>query len=369
MKIACVFLLVALVPLASSRLHINNGHFVLNGQRVFLSGGNLPWMSYGYDFGDGQWQRNKDRIEPQFKKLHEAGGNSMRFWIHMQGETTPAFNDQGFVIGPDKQGTMLDDMKDMLDTAKKYNILVFPCLWNAAVNQDSHNRLNGLIKDPHKLQSYLDKALKPMVNHVKGHPALGGWDLMNEPEGMMIPDVHNESSCYDTTALKNSGAGWAEKKYLYKDMLRFFNWQAAAIKTTDSGALVTMGVWNPKSNTDHFNMNNHYSDFCLRKAGGRQKGVFDFYQFHSYSWQGKWDEVAPFTHKASDYGLHKPIVVGEFWEQDGGGMDIIEMFKYVYNNGYAGAWSWHLVQRGDNQRKGIAAIKDKTSNGKIPISL
>nr|3VUP_A Chain A, Beta-1,4-mannanase [Aplysia kurodai]3VUP_B Chain B, Beta-1,4-mannanase [Aplysia kurodai] len=351
------------------RLHIQNGHFVLNGQRVFLSGGNLPWMSYAYDFGDGQWQRNKNRIEPEFKKLHDAGGNSMRLWIHIQGETTPAFNDQGFVTGPDKQGTMLDDMKDLLDTAKKYNILVFPCLWNAAVNQDSHNRLDGLIKDQHKLQSYIDKALKPIVNHVKGHVALGGWDLMNEPEGMMIPDKHNAEKCYDTTALKNSGAGWAGNKYLYQDILRFLNWQADAIKTTDPGALVTMGVWNPKSNTDHFNMNNHYSDHCLRLAGGKQKGVFDFYQFHSYSWQGKWDEVAPFTHQASDYGLHKPIVVGEFWEQDGGGMTITQMFNYVYNHGYAGAWSWHLVQRGDNQRKGITNIKDKTSNGKIPISL
>lgn len=50
---------------------------------------------------------------------------------------------------------------------------------------------------------------------------------------------------------------------------RFINWQAAAIKSIDSGALVSVGVWNPKSNTDQFGMVNHYTDECLVKAGGK----------------------------------------------------------------------------------------------------
>ena len=31
---------------------------------------------------------------------------------------------------------------------------------------------------------------------------------------------------------------------------------------------------------------NHYSDECLYQAGARDKGVMDFTQFHTYTWQG-----------------------------------------------------------------------------------
>jgi len=366
---ACIVLLGLLTIGYASRLSVQSGHFQYGGQRVFLSGGNLPWIYYGYDFGDHQWNNVKSKIEDQLKQTQAAGGNSIRLWVHIQGETTPAFDNNGYVTAPDHQGTLLDDIKDLLDTAQKYNILVFPTLWNMAVNQDSHHRLDGLVRDHRKLQSYIDKVLKPMVTKAKGHPALGGWDIINEPEGMVIPDQSNSDKCFDTRALHNSGAGWAGKKYSYTDILRFINWQADAIKTADSGALVTMGVWNPKSNTDNFHMVNHYSDACLRKAGGKTRGTLDFYQFHSYSWQGHFDNVAPFKNSAGDYGLNKPIVVGEFWEQAGGGMKIDQLFDYIYNHGYGGAWSWDLMNHGQNQRHGMTKIKGYTSHGKIPISM
>jgi len=353
----------------ASRLQVQNGHFTYNGQRVFLSGGNLPWIYYGYDFGEGQWSNVKSKIENQIKQVHNSGGNSIRLWVHIQAETTPDFDSNGYVTKPDSRGTLLDDIKDLLDTAQKYDVFVFPTLWNCAVDQDKSHRLDGLIVDSRKLQSYIDKVLKPMATKVKGHPALGGWDILNEPEGMIKPDQHDSDKCFDTTKLHNSGAGWAGKKYSYRDMLRFINWQADAIKSVDSGALVTMGSWNPKSNTDQFNMVNHYSDDCLRKAGGKQKGVLDFYQFHSYSWQGSFDNVSPFKNNANSYHSNKPIVVGEFWEKDGGGMNINQLFEYCYNHGYGGAWSWDLMNHGNNQRGGMSHIKDFTSYGNIKVDL
>lgn len=50
---------------------------------------------------------------------------------------------------------------------------------------------------------------------------------------------------------------------------RFFNWQAAAIKEVDPHALVTVGAWNGKVNTDNFGFHNMYKDSCLVKAGGK----------------------------------------------------------------------------------------------------
>ncbi|CAL1540135.1 unnamed protein product [Lymnaea stagnalis] len=351
-----------------ARLEIKDNYFTYDGKRVFLNGGNLPWISYAYDFGEGQWQYRRAQAETQFRKMKESGANSLRLWIHIQGETTPIFDSTGLVTGLDTKGTFINDIIDLLNLGQQYDVLIFPTLWNAAVNQDTHNRLDGLIKDPVKLQSYIDKALIPWAKAVKGHPALGGWDIMNEPEGMLNPEVSDPDPCFDTTALKNSGAGWAGKKYDYKQFLRFLNWQTAAIKSVDPNYLVSVGVSNPKFNTDKFGWVDHYSDTCLIKAGGKATGVMDFFQFHSYSWQNNFDNVAAFKNSASDYGVTKPILVGEFWEKDGGGMKVVDMFKYIYDHGYAGAWSWDLVGNPD-QYNGIAALKDLTSNGPIPLTV
>ncbi|KAK3785915.1 hypothetical protein RRG08_033023 [Elysia crispata] len=353
----------------ASRLSVSGNHFMLNGEKVFLSGGNLPWINYAYDFGNNQWAGVKSRVENQMKMLRDAGGNSLRLWIHIQGETSPQFDNNGYVVATDRQGTFISDFKDMLNLAQRYDILVVPTLWNAAVDQDRSHRLDGLLLDPRKLASYIQIVLTPLVKAVKGHPALGAWDIMNEPEGMIKPGESNPDPCFDTTRLQNSGAGWAGKKYNYQQMLRFINWQADAIKQEDPQALVSVGVWNPKSNTDRFSMVDHYKDSCLYKAGQKTMGKLDFYQFHSYSWHGKFDNVSPFLHQWRDYGISKPIVIGEFNRLEGGGRTMNQLFDYVYRHGYSGAWSWDLVGNGPDQRGGISHIKDYTGNGKIAIDI
>ena len=50
---------------------------MLNGERVFLVGGNLPWINYAYDFGNNQWAGVKSRVEDEMKLLRDAGGNTM----------------------------------------------------------------------------------------------------------------------------------------------------------------------------------------------------------------------------------------------------------------------------------------------------
>jgi len=52
-------------------------------------------------------------------------------------------------------------------------------------------------------------------------------------------------------------------------ILKYVNWSAAAIHDNDPGALVTVGSWSERPQTDRFGYKNYYSDECLRSVGGK----------------------------------------------------------------------------------------------------
>ena len=79
----------------------------------------------------------------------------------MEGDNTPAYDGNGFVTGPDRTGTMINDMKAFLDYAQTKNIVVIFALWNGAY-LNNQNTIN-LMWDESKLQTYIDKALKVII--------------------------------------------------------------------------------------------------------------------------------------------------------------------------------------------------------------
>ena len=73
---------------------------------------------------------------------------------------------------------------------------------------------------------------------------------------------------------------------------------------------------------------------CLIAGGSDEAGVIDFYQMHSYAWQGRFDDTKPLMVSNDKYGLDKPNVVGEFSQEGGDGRDITMMFEWAYTQGY-----------------------------------
>lgn len=59
-----------------------------------------------------------------------------------------------------------------------------------------------------------------MVKTFKGEPGFGGWDIINEPGGEMIPGVASDNPCEDTYALNNSGMGWEGRLYTAQEVQR-----------------------------------------------------------------------------------------------------------------------------------------------------
>ena len=65
------------VSVYAGRLQTSGTHFVKDGQRVFLSGANLAWVSFGYDFGNNQYQRHSSTFSRYLTELQASGGNSL----------------------------------------------------------------------------------------------------------------------------------------------------------------------------------------------------------------------------------------------------------------------------------------------------
>ena len=59
-------------------LAVQNGQLRLNGEKVFLSGMNIAWNSFGSDFGNGRYDCcTGSTLEDYLRRISAAGGNSI----------------------------------------------------------------------------------------------------------------------------------------------------------------------------------------------------------------------------------------------------------------------------------------------------
>jgi hypothetical protein len=300
---------------------------LVTGQKIFSSGMNMAW---GSNFAANAVDPDFAEFTRALDEISEAGGNTMRWWLHINGTSSPQYaNDTVSSISQAE----INNVKKILDLAFERKMTVCISLW-------SHDMLNGnagsmvavnqyMLADSVATMAYINNALIPLVNTLKGHPGILCWEIFNEPEGMI--------SGYGWTG-NSTGGAWTT----YPNIKRFTNLCAGAIHRTDPNALVTTGTHKASY------LAQHYTDNVLISAGGDSLGTLDFYQAHYYSGFGEGE--SPFAHPYSYWSLDKPFVVGEFAAH---GPNVPQYgtpnsvppttenaYKYLYDNGYAGAWSW-----------------------------
>ena len=92
---------------------MNGTSLTYGAERVFLAGASQPWQNCGRDFGDNlpneeDWCMLKNALV----KLSLAGGNSIRFWVFIEGTYIPRWAPDGHsVVAGDGAGTLAASMR------------------------------------------------------------------------------------------------------------------------------------------------------------------------------------------------------------------------------------------------------------------
>jgi hypothetical protein len=313
-----------------------NNRIEYNGKLIFLSGANAAWINYAKDIGNPDAPFDKASFTRMFKVVSDNGGNSLRFWIHINGASTPEFKGHS-VVGPGVRA--LEDLKSLCDLAYEYKVGLILCLWSFDMQRikewpipDEHLARNKYILTTDKgLDSYLQKALIPMVVSLKEHPGIIAWEIFNEPEGM------TEIGDWDVT-----------QHVTQHDVQKFTNRCAGAIRRADPSCKITNGAWSLIAGSDQDGNTNYYTDERLIAAGGDELGILDFYSVHYYDW----DKNSPFLKPYSHWKWDKPTVIAEFHphcNNCGEGSN----FDNLYKNGYAGALAWSYTDHEKGHMKAM----------------
>ncbi len=188
---------------------VSNGPELLEhkGQKVFLTGTNIgnvqfiPFRNSPYAHSEAEL---KAMLRKAFADLKDSGANSFRFWLHIDGSRSPSFgssrSDGNALVEGLPEG-MIEDLQWLVGTAyKEYGLLVNITLWSHDIlgvrrehSVSSRDRVLKLFSDDKVLQSYIDKALTPMLRAMQAkipgsdHSYSDGilsWEVFNEPEGV-----------------------------------------------------------------------------------------------------------------------------------------------------------------------------------------
>ena len=273
----------------------------------FSLGANLPWITYGGDFGANAW-RPQGGLAAQgvsldafalLSDLRGLGVESIRWFMFCDGRAGIRFDDDGLPLGLDEY--VLRDLDTALQLASSADVRIVLTLFDflfcaarshvAGVDTGGHA---AAVADLRKREALLARVVTPVLKVFANHPVVEAWDIMNEPE-------------------------WAAAGVGQSSMTDFIREASALVHATASQP-VTVGLASPRGLD------------LVRGAG------LDFYQVH---WYDKHERETPLRRDVREMNLDRPVVLGEFPTR-GSRFTTDEILRISSQAGYSGAWFWSI---------------------------
>ena len=285
-----------------------------------IAGINYPWTvfqgrpNYGCDFGRNRWDShtgvsvNRAAVRDDFAAMARGGVDVVRWFVFTDGRGGIEWSAAGEPLGLDR--AFADDMDAALDVAAECGTRLCLVLLDFNWLEDPARRAAL------ESSSFVDRILDPFLDRYGRHAAIHSCDVINEPDWV-------------TEGL----AADKEKAVWPLDRLRAFVRGVADRVHAQSTALVTVGGGQVR---------------WAREWDDPAYGL-DFVQVHSYpDVRYPFRDDSLFGRKASDFGLAKPLLIGECPSDprahpEGHLSPAYTLGDYLTlarEGGYLGAWPW-----------------------------
>jgi hypothetical protein len=282
-------------PLVGSRIPWEGSDWYLNGV-------NMPWYSWGCDFGcgaNGGVVSSQAAIEQKFAQLKAKGVHNVRWWV---------FPGNPWQITRDSNGTptgisqgVYADMDAALALAEKYDLYFNFVLFSAPGDVPS-----GWLTDGTK-RAGLASSLGTMFARYGSNPRIISWEVFNEPEWDIWNGRVSQSAAQATV----------------RDIASAVHANSNAYVTVGAAMLDGLPMW---------------------------KGLgLDYYRAHWYDYMssGNWCAICTdYNEIKSRYQLDKPLVIGEMYA--GPDIPALQRLEAFYAKGFAGATAWSLFSEKTN---------------------
>jgi hypothetical protein len=298
----------------------------------FLVGANLPWMTYGGDFGSNAWHPEgglKTRIGDlagELDRVAMAGIRRIRWFMLCDGRAGIRFAADGLPLGLDE--AFFSDVDAAVGAAGDRGIdimfVLLDFLWCARARLVHGVQLGGrrgVLEDASTRAALLGDVLLPIFERYGGNPHVFAWDVMNEPEWATCGlGARRWRACVSAEAMRS----------FVRDTAALVHRHTRQPVTVGSASARWIDAW-------------------------RDLGL-DFYQVH---WYAHLESRAPLARPVRLLGLDRPVVLGECPSRVAPA-ELRRILETARAAGYEGAYVWSVLADDRESDFGVAEGALKT---------
>ncbi len=305
----------------------------------FFVGANLPWLSYGDDFGANAWHPDggvgrpaqRFALRAALSRVADEGLTHVRWFVLCDGRA-------GLRTAPDGSPVGLDDFVfrdgdaavEELARAGLFAIFVlFDFHWfkpAAIVNGVQTCGRARFAVDPRLRARLFDGVVAPLLDRYGRHASIAAWDVINEPEWVT-----------------RGGGGRPSVGRVQRPAMRAFIGECVGLVHGLTSHAATVGSASTRSLA------------LVRDLG------LDVYQAH---WYDRLNRHAPLDLPVPAHGLDRPLILGEFPTR-GSRRTSVDILDAARRAGYAGALAWSVLAD-DEASDGNALARALTGPGAWP---